>query len=59
MSKRRNIPVTAKVSYGNSQGYNWVHDPFSEELPFKKAGEKKDKMNKYSGHDYKRGKRNG
>jgi hypothetical protein len=38
--------VNKVVHYGNAQGYNWVHDPFSEELPFERAGEKREKMKK-------------
>lgn len=38
---------------GESKYYNWVHDPFSEELPYIRSGEKREKLKK-ADREYKR-----
>jgi hypothetical protein len=32
-----------KIDYGNSAGFNWVHNPFLTEIPTGKAAKRRDK----------------
>lgn len=42
MNKLKSRPKPAARFYGSSSSYHWVNDPFSNELPYKRKGKKKE-----------------